>query len=72
MAKIKDVLIELNIHQYDVLGVIDIKSLSTLNLKLNGKADFTTKEALKLKKYINSKSSKQYTLEDLFGDESEV
>ena len=72
MLKLKKLLNELNIKQSDVMQIVGIKSLSTINLKLNGKAEFTTKEALNLKNYINKKSSRKYSLEELFADESEV
>ncbi len=72
MIKLKNVLNELNIKQSDVMEIIGIKSLSTINLKLNGKAEFTTKEALNLKNYINRRFNKKYSLEELFSDESEV
>ena len=52
MQKLKDILKESNIKQADIANILDIKSLSTINLKLNGKAEFTTKEARQLKDYI--------------------
>ena len=45
MGKLKEVLKENNIKQSEIASRLNIKSLSTINLKLNGKANFTTKEA---------------------------
>ena len=66
MGKIKEVLKENNIKQSEIASRLNIKSLSTINLKLNGKANFTTKEAAILKKIINEKANKEYTIEELF------
>lgn len=68
MYKLKQILKENNIKNSDVAEILNIKSLSTVSLKLNGKADFTTKEANLLKKYINEKAGTEYKLEDLFND----
>jgi plasmid maintenance system antidote protein VapI len=66
MQKLKDILKESNIKQADIANILDIKSLSTINLKLNGKAEFTTKEARQLKDYINQRNNSNYTIEELF------
>ena len=66
MYKLKTVLKENNIKNSDVAEILNIKPLSTISLKLNGKAEFTTKEATTLKNYINEKANTEYKLEDLF------
>lgn len=66
MNTLKKVLKEAGITQMDICKELNIKSLSTINLKLNGKAEFTTKEANDLKNFINKKTNSNYTLEDLF------
>lgn len=66
MEKLKKVLKEAGITQSEISKELNIRSLSTVNLKLNGKADFTTKEANDLKNYINKKTNNDYSLEDLF------
>ena len=66
MEKFKKVLKEAGITQMEISKALNIKSLSTVNLKINGKAEFTTKEANELKKLINKKLNSNYTLEDLF------
>lgn len=66
MELIKKLLREANITQSEVAKELDIKSLSTMSLKLNGKADFSTVEARKLKNLINSKLHTNYTIEELF------
>ncbi len=66
MEDLNKILKDLGITQQEVADELQIKSLGTANLKINRKADFTTKEANLLKNLINSKSEKKYTLEDLF------
>ena len=66
MELLKKLLRDANITQSEVAKELDIKSLSTMNLKLNGKADFSTEEARKLKNMINSKLNTNYTIEELF------
>ena len=66
MEKLKKILKDAGITQLDISKELNIKSLSTINLKLNGKAEFTTKEANDLKNYINKKTNKDYSLDDLF------
>ena len=69
MYKLKMLLDKANLTQSEVGDALGIKSLSTINLKLNGKADFTTKEAQVLKKLINERLNTNYLLEDLFEQE---
>lgn len=66
MNKLKEILKDAGIKQAEICELLDIKSLSTINLKINGKSQFTTKEAEKVKIYINKKTKSNYTLEDLF------
>ncbi len=66
MNKLKMLLKEANLTQAEIGKQLNIKSLSTINLKLNGKAEFTTKEAQMLKKIINEKLNSNYSLEELF------
>lgn len=69
MYELKMLLNKAGLTQLDVKEALGIKSLTTVNLKLNGKADFTTKEAQILKKLINEKLNANYSLEDLFSQE---
>lgn len=66
MSKLHEVLKQNKIKQSELARLLSIKSLSTINLKINGKANFTTEEAKKIKQYINSKTDKNYTTEELF------
>lgn len=66
MDLLKKLLKDANITQGDVAKELNIKSLSTMSLKLNRKAEFTTGEAMKLKNLINSKLHTNYTIEELF------
>lgn len=66
MYKLREILKDNNIKNTDVAEILNIKSLSTVSLKINGKAEFTAKEASILKNYINEKAKTNYTIEDLF------
>lgn len=66
MLKIRDLLKSGNISQEEVMKSLDIKSRSTISLKINGKAEFSAKEALILKDLINERNGSNYTLEELF------
>lgn len=68
MKDLGRILKDLNITQQEVADKLNIKSLSTINLKINGKANFTTKQARLLRDLINSKKNTNFTLEDLFDD----
>ena len=63
---LKTILRNANITHQEVSETLDIKSIGTVSLKVNGKADFTTTEAKKLKQLINSRTGKNYKFEDLF------
>lgn len=69
MYELKMLINKAGLTQADVGDALGIKSLTTVNLKLNGKADFTTKEARILKNLINEKLKTKYSLEDLFSEE---
>ncbi len=69
MQELKTLIKEAGLTQSDISLALNIKSLSTVNLKLNGKAEFSTKEATILKNMINEKLKSNYTLEDLFSSE---
>ncbi len=66
MENLKKALKEANIKHSDISKKLNIKSLSTISLKVNGKSSFTTKEASILKQMINERSGKQYTIDYLF------
>ena len=68
MIDLTKILKKLNITQQEVADELNLKSLSTTNLKINRKAEFTTGEAKLLRNLINSKSKIKYTLEDLFDE----
>ncbi len=68
MKDLGKILKDLNITQQEVADKLNVKSLSTINLKINGKANFTTKQARLLRDLINSKKNTNFTLEDLFDD----
>ena len=62
MKSLKEIIREANISYNDICSALSIKSAGTVSLKIN----FTTKEASNLKKLINEKTGKKYSLEDLF------
>lgn len=45
MTHLKDILKEANITQLDIANELNIRSLSTVNQKINNKSDFTVIEA---------------------------
>jgi len=68
MFQLKDILKSANITQLDIANELNIRSLSTVNQKLNNKSDFTVKEALLLRNLIKKRISKKYSIEELFID----
>lgn len=68
MDQLKKILKEEDITQFDVANRLKIRSLSTVNQKINMKSNFTVHEAILLRDLINEKSSKKYTIEQLFGE----
>lgn len=55
-----------NITHKDIAKKLDINSLGTISLKLNGKSIITLKEAIGIKELLEEKTRKKYKLEDLF------
>jgi len=70
MDRLKDILKDANITQLDVANELRIRSLSTVNQKINNKSDFTVREAILLRNLINNKTSRKYSIEELFDDNS--
>lgn len=68
MEQLKDILKNANITQLDIANELGIRSLSTIYQKINNKSDFTVNEAVKLKKLINKRINKNYSIEELFDD----
>lgn len=68
MTQLKDILKNSNITQFDVAKELDIRSLSTVNQKLNNKSEFTVREAILLRNLIEKETQKKYTVEELFDD----
>lgn len=66
MNKLKFLLKKAKLTQNDLRNLLKIKALSTINLKLNEKSDFTTKEARLIKDEINRRLNTNYSIEDLF------
>lgn len=66
MIQLKDILKEANITQLDIANELGIRSLSTVNQKINNKSEFTVKEAIRLRNLINKRTSKKYSIEALF------
>ncbi len=66
MYQLKDILKDANITQLDIANELNIRSLSTVNQKLNNKSEFTVKEARLLRNLIEKKTSKKYSIEELF------
>lgn len=69
MDNLKQILKNANITQLDIANELRIRSLSTVNQKINKKSEFTVKEAIQLRDLINKKSTKKYTIENLFSEE---
>lgn len=70
MAQLKDILRDANITQLDIANELGIRSLSTINQKLNNRSDFTVKEAKILIELIKKKTSKKYRIEELFQEKT--
>lgn len=69
MIQLKEILKKLSITQLDIANELGIRSLSTVNQKLNNKSEFTVKEAILLRDLIVKKGKKKYTIEKLFEEE---
>ena len=68
MIQLKEILKEAYITQLDIANQLGIRSLSTVNQKINNKSEFTVKEAIQLRNLIEKKTSKKYKIEDLFSE----
>lgn len=66
MIQLKEVLKNANITQLDIANELGIRSLSTVNQKINNKSEFTVKEAITLRELIKKRTNKKYTIEELF------
>lgn len=69
MIQLKDILKDFGITQLDIANELNIRSLSTVNQKVNNKSDFTVREAIILRNMIERKSGKRFTIEELFTEE---
>lgn len=69
LIQLKEILKKLSITQLDIANELGIRSLSTVNQKLNNKSEFTVKEAILLRDLIVKKGKKKYTIEKLFEEE---
>lgn len=68
MLQLKEILKEANITQLDIANELGIRSLSTVNQKVNNKSEFTVKEAILLRNLIERKISIKYKIEELFSE----
>ena len=50
----------------DIANKLNINSLGTISLKLNGKSIITLEEANGIKELLETKTKRKYKLEDLF------
>lgn len=66
MIQLKDILKDANITQLDIANELGIRSLSTVNQKINSKSDFTVREAICLRDLIEKRTLKKYSIEELF------
>ena len=64
--KLNNLLREYKITQKDIAEKLNINSLGTVSLKLNGKSIITLDEALGIKELLEEKSKKKFKLEELF------
>lgn len=64
--KLNELLRSNNITHKMIAEKLNISSLGTISLKLNGKSIITLEEAIKIKELLEKKSKKKYKLEDLF------
>lgn len=71
MIQLKEILKDANITQLDIANELNIRSLSTVNQKINNKSDFTVKEAMGLRNLILKKTLKKYSIEELFSEEDD-
>lgn len=70
MIQLKNILKDANITQFDIANELGIRSLSTVNQKINNKSQFTVNEAKLLRNLIKKRTSKNYSIEELFIEEN--
>lgn len=71
MIQLKELLKNANITHLNIINELNIKSLSTINQKLNNKSEFTVREAILLRNLIRKKTNKKYSIEELFSEKEE-
>ena len=64
--ELNSLLKENGITHKDIANKLNINSLGTISLKLNGKSIITLEEANGIKELLESKTHKKYTIEQLF------
>lgn len=69
MLALKSILKTSKITNNMISNELGIKSLSTVSQKINHKSDFTVNEAIKLRDLIQRKTSKKYSIEELFEED---
>ena len=72
MIQLKEVLKSANITQLDIANELGIRSLSTVNQKLNNKSEFTVKEAISLRNLIKKITKQKFTIEELFSEDTSI
>lgn len=64
--ELNNLLREYGITQKEIAEKLNINSLGTVSLKLNGKSIITLDEAKGIKELLEAKTKKKYKIEDLF------
>lgn len=64
--ELNNLLREHGITQKEIAEKLNINSLGTVSLKLNGKSIITLDEAKGIKELLEAKTKRKYKLEDLF------
>lgn len=64
--ELNNLLREHGITQREIAEKLNINSLGTVSLKLNGKSIITLDEAKGIKELLEAKTKKKYKIEDLF------
>jgi len=72
VIQLKEVLKNANITQLDIANELGIRSLSTVNQKLNNKSEFTVKEAISLRNLIKKITKQKFTIEELFYEDTSI
>lgn len=72
MEQLKDILKKNNITQFDIANELGIRSVGTVNLKINNKSEFTVREAILLRDLIQTKTDKKYLIEELFATDDKT